>query len=150
MGQNKHLVAALIIAPVLAIIAWIAVDRLAGERPQAAVAGAAYELAAHPMCHHASGRCELSNGNFLVEITSPSPGRLVLAASHALEGVRVAPGSEAGGFLAPRAMEPAGDDGTRWTVAFSDLPTAGTLRVVAAAGGSSYFAEPPLVFTSGE
>ena len=101
MWKNKHVIIALLVAPVLAIIAWFAVDRMVAEEPQAAQAGGAYELVAKPNCRYASGECELVNNEFRLELAL-ADGVMTLTASHALDGVQIATGDAPGAFDTPR------------------------------------------------
>ena len=66
--KNKHLILAMFVAPVLAIIAYFAVDYVVSEKPQAAVEGAAYKLAARSNCRYQSGACTLKNGDIEVHL----------------------------------------------------------------------------------
>ena len=51
-------------APVLGIISYFAVNALVGEDPQAAEAGQSYKLVEKPNCRYASGLCGLKNVDF--------------------------------------------------------------------------------------
>ena len=68
MFKNKHVVIAMLVAPVLAIMAWFAVDYFVGERPHAATPGSAYTLVAKSNCRYASGQCDLENADFKLRI----------------------------------------------------------------------------------
>lgn len=146
MWKNKHVVIALLVAPVLAIIAWFAVDRMVAEEPQAARPGGAYELVAKPNCRYASGSCELVNNDFRLELVL-ADGIMTLSASHALEGVQLAVGDTANGFGAPRVFEAADADSREWVLAFDGVPADGEIRVLASAAGASYYVETSLAFT---
>lgn len=56
------------VAPVLAIIAYFSVDYVVSEKPQAAVQGGSYKLAAKSNCRYQSGNCTLENGDVEVHI----------------------------------------------------------------------------------
>jgi len=56
------------IAPVLAIIAYFSVDHIVSEKPQAALPGSSYKLAAKSNCRYQSGNCTLKNGDIEVQI----------------------------------------------------------------------------------
>lgn len=66
--KNKHLILAMFVAPVLAIIAYFSVDHIVSEKPQAAMQGKAYKLAANSNCRYQSGACTLKNGDIEVHI----------------------------------------------------------------------------------
>lgn len=142
MWKNKHVIIALLVAPVLAIIAWFAVDRMVAEEPQAAVPGGAYELVAKPNCRYASGECELVNNDFQL-VLALSDGVMMLSASHALDSVKLALGDAAGTYGVPQALE---GDGHSWRLAFEGASTDESIRVLASAGGASYYAETSLAF----
>ena len=69
---NKHVVVALLVAPVLAIGAWYAVGLIGAETPQRAVPGQSYPLVAKSNCRYASGQCSLENGDIEFHITPVS------------------------------------------------------------------------------
>ena len=66
---NKHVVVALLVAPVLAIGAWYAVGLIGAEPPQKALPGQSYPLVAKSNCRYASGQCSLENGDIELELT---------------------------------------------------------------------------------
>lgn len=66
--KNKHLILAMFIAPVLAIIAYFSVDYMVSEKPHAALPGGTYQLAANSNCRYQSGACTLKNGDIEVHI----------------------------------------------------------------------------------
>ena len=66
--KNKHMILAMFVAPVLAIIAYFSVDYMVSEKPQAARQGASYKLAAKSNCRYQSGVCTLKNGDIEVHI----------------------------------------------------------------------------------
>lgn len=66
--KNKHMILAMFVAPVLAIIAYFSVDHMVSEKPQAAQQGGTYKLAAKSNCRYQSGNCTLKNGDVEVHI----------------------------------------------------------------------------------
>ena len=71
---NKHVVVALLVAPVLAIGAWYAVGLIGAETPQKAVPGQSYPLVAKSNCRYASGQCSLENGDIQFELVPETSG----------------------------------------------------------------------------
>jgi len=65
---NKHLIIAMIVAPILAVIAYYGVDRVVSETPHKAVKGQSYPLAAKSNCRYKSGECTLKNGDISLTI----------------------------------------------------------------------------------
>lgn len=149
MWKNKHVIIALLVAPILAVIAWFVVDRMVAEEPQAAVEGGAYELVARPNCRYASGACGLVNNDFELELTLVD-GVMQLAASHALDNVQLATAVAGQDFNQPQPFEPADDSGQSWQLRVGLVPASGAMRVLASTGGASYYAESSLAFTASE
>ena len=75
---NRHFVIALIVAPILAVIAWFAVDKLVAPPPVVAQAGQSFELIPRPNCRYESGRCELVNGDVKIKLEPRPDGQLSL------------------------------------------------------------------------
>ena len=152
MFKNKHVVIAMLVAPVLAIMAWFAVDYFVGERPHAAKPGSAYTLIAKSNCRYASGQCDLENADFKLSIrpgmVSASSVALTLSASHELQSAAVGlvDGDDA---QAPAPMTQTDDAGTEWQ---GLLPSPGSdesrIRLAVTANGATWYAEVPVVFIS--
>lgn len=149
MFTNKHVIIAMIVAPILSILAWIAVGAFTGEKAQPAQSGNSYPLVEKSNCRYDSGVCDLENKDFRLSLAlqdGVSGQQLVLRASHPLEGVVLSvaePGSEA----QPAAMLAADGQGLEWRMALDDRPgPEQRIRVVARAAGSSYFAEAGTLF----
>lgn len=155
MLKNKHVIIALIVAPVLAVIAYFAVDRLVGEQAMPAQLGVDYPLLTQSNCRYASGRCVLYNSEFKVLIVSQSiPGqgyRLVLTSEFALNGVKALVTESSNTLMPPRDWQIEDALGKQWalTVGGSDLSEK-VLLLVIDAQGSRYFAETSLAFLNYE
>lgn len=154
MWKNKHIVIALLVAPVLALIAYFAVDYMVAERPHAAVAGADYPLLAKPNCRYASGRCELQNGDVKLALSvTERDGRDVLSLDSALPlaDARVALATTQDDDPAPVRLAPEGRDGRRWHAELTGgLDPEQSLRLVVVAGESRYYAEVTTAFFESE
>ena len=152
MFSNKHVVIAMIVTPILAILAWFAVGQFTGERPHKALVGQSYSLVEKSNCRYASGACDLENEDFKLRITlagSPAGPRLLLSASHSLEGVLFAVG-EPDSESAPTMMRSADDDGREWHLSLGRMPgPRERIRLVARAAGSSWYAEASTLFMEG-
>ena len=72
--KNKHLVVAMLVAPILAILAWYAIDVLVGEKPRPAEEGQSYPLAEKPNCRYGSGACGLKNADFELQLSTRPMG----------------------------------------------------------------------------
>ena len=149
MWKDKHVVIALIVAPILAIIAWFGVDYIVAEKAQPAEPGSMYPLVARSNCRYDSGSCDLVNNDFKVRIrpVDLKDDRTILAvesefvlqqASLAL----VVGGEETAGKGAP-TKTPEGE--TVWIV---NIPVRAEpeaiLRVAVTAQDSVYFIEGPV------
>jgi hypothetical protein len=146
---NKHVIIALIVGPVLAILAWIGVGQIAAEKAAVAVAGQSYPLVENSDCRYASGHCKLDNEDFKLVLTLEQRGidrLLVLKSEHALEAVLLAvaePGSETG----PAAMRATDAQNVEWIMSVAQVPTAQQrIYLVASSGGVQYFGDVATLF----
>jgi len=152
--KNRHVVIAMLVAPLLALGSYFALDFLVGEKPEPAEAGQSYPLAERPNCRYSSGNCGLVNGDFELQLSTreASAGRLALVLSSAfpLDGVMVAlVDASTGEGDAPTPMQAAGSEGTEWTLEIGQPnPERHRLRLVASAAGTLYFGEAATKFTA--
>ena len=150
MFRNKHLIVAMLVAPVLAIMAWFAVDYFVAERPHAAREGAAYTLVAKSNCRYDSGQCDLENGDFKLSIrpTSSTAGSLLLemTSNFPLQSATVGLVND-GLPAAPVSMEATAENALLW-VGRIDLPAGSNseLRIAVTAQGAAWYAEVPTDF----
>lgn len=70
MFKNKHFIVALLVAPILAIIAYFGVDIAVSEKPHAAKKGQSYKLVSKSNCRYTSGLCDMENGEFKIQFRS--------------------------------------------------------------------------------
>lgn len=93
MFKNKHFILALLIAPILSIIAYFGTDMALSEKPHAAKEGETYKLASKSNCRYTSGLCDMENGDFKVKFRSEKLTKdsleLSLNAAYPLEGVKL-------------------------------------------------------------
>jgi len=150
---NKHVVIAMIVAPILAVLAWFAIGAFTGETPQPAVQGEAYPLVAKSNCRYPSGACDMENEDFrlrLVYEQGASGPELVLTSSHPLDGV-VLGLADLDEQTAPAVMRASDGQGMEWRMAIATRPSPEQrFRLVAMAGGSSYFADAATTFLQAE
>lgn len=155
MWKNKHVVVALIVAPILSILAWFAVGQLVGEKPEAAKEGKTYKLVARSNCRYASGSCDLHNAEFKLtlqpDMLAARSVAMSLTSSHPLQGVALGLVEGGGEALAPAPMTGTNEAGTIWQ-GLLPRPASldATIRVVVAAGGATWYAEVPVVFLEKE
>lgn len=151
MFKNKHVVIAMIVAPILSILAWVAVGEFTGEKPQAAEPGNSYALVEKSNCRYESGACDLENRDFKLRLTLQeglTGPEFLLSASHALEGIVLAVGTPE---VQPMPMRPSDGQGLEWRIVIDQVPgPQERIRLVARAAGSSYFAEASTTFLQPE
>ena len=167
MWTDRHVITALLVAPVLAILAWFAVGSLGGEKARPARTGAAYPLLEKSNCRYASGVCDLENTDFKVRLSftgnlsgnlsgelsgdgaGNAGGRLDVYVSHAVDSALLSL-TRAPGDAAPSAMRRADTEGRRWRFALERQPDREQrLRLVLSRRGTAYFAEFSTAFLQG-
>jgi len=152
--KNKHVITAMIVAPILAVLSYYAVDLMVKEQPRAAVEGQAYELVAKSNCRYSSGECDLVNGDFKSTITvqkGAAENSLQLKSVHALDAVTVGFVSEDGGERGPVKLTPSDDTRMIWKANFKEPADASTLlRVVLNANATNYYSETTMGFSNYE
>lgn len=149
MFTNKHIIIALLVTPVLAILAWCAVGTFVGEEPTQAVAGQSYPLVERSNCRYDSGQCDLRNEDLQLHINlghSISGPVLILSSNHSLDAalLGIATDSEGG---EPHNMLRQDGKGMKWTLSLGGVPAPEQrLLVVVNAGGSHWFADTSTAF----
>lgn len=151
MWTNKHVIIAMLVAPVLAIIAWFGVDYLVAEQARPAEPGAMYPLVARSNCRYDSGQCDLANNDLKLSIRpvklESDRTTLSLESDFVLEHVMFAlvVGADEVVGIAAATQTPEGD--TLWVI---DIPAhadpEAVFRVAVTVQRTIYFAEVPAVF----
>ena len=150
MFKNWHVTIAMIVAPILAVLPWFAVDYFVAERPHAAKEGAAYTLIAKSNCRYDSGQCDLENADFKISIRPMS----VTSSSVQLELTSAFPLQSATLGLvnndtpaAPAVRRATTGEAVHWTARI-DRPSgeSSTIRVAVTSDGSTWYAEVPVIF----
>ena len=149
--KNKHMVIAMVMAPVLALVSYYAVNAMVSETPHAAEAGQSYQLAEKPNCRRGGGHCSLKNGDFELELSLEWFGDdrmlLKLGSVHPLDGVLVALVENEAGDKRPVEMRPLGDDGLLWSLDLARPdPERHRLHLVASSSQSLYFGDAAMKF----
>ena len=150
--NNKHLTVAMLMAPILALMAYFGVNFMLGEEPQAAEPGNSYLLVEKPNCRYESGVCGLKNADFELTLNYEWIGvdrmLLKLASEHPLEGVLVALVEFEAEEEHPVEMLPAGPDGLSWSLEMARPdPENQRLHLVASAAGAFYLGDVATRFT---
>ena len=153
--KNKHMLVATLMAPLLGLGTYFAVDLLVSEKPKAAEPGQSYMLVEKPNCRHGSGRCGLKNADFELTLGFDRIAEdrilLKLQSVFPLEGVLLGQMLSEDDETQPIPMRPASPDGLNWDLEISNPdPENQRLRLVASADGSFYLGDAALKFTMTE
>ena len=147
------MIAAMVVAPILAVIAYFAVDYVVKEKPKVAREGQSYPLVAKSNCRYESGECVFINSSFRANLTvekTQNSAILVLNTSHPLEGVQVgfAQAGEDIEKAVPQSMRANNNSGQQWRfpVDFKVDETT-TLAIAMTANGSHYFGQTIMAFS---
>lgn len=151
MFKNKHIIIALLIAPVLSIIAYVGTDMALSEKPHAAKEGQDYKLRSKSNCRYTSGLCDMENGEFKVQFRSEklTSNQLELSLSSAfpLEGIKLSLVDNPENNAQPIDMQSSSNDGKHWHVT---LPAPASeeswLRVAIQADGILYYGDTQTAF----
>jgi len=141
----------MLVAPLLALISYFAIEAFVGETPHAAEEGKSYQLAEKPNCRYNSGSCGLKNGDFelmlIPETIDEDRLLLTLSSEFPLEGVVLGLVTDGAEDSPPIDMRPMDDKGLVWSLDFA-LPDAehSRLRLVASANHSLWFGDAALKF----
>ena len=152
--KNKHVVLAMFVAPVLAIIAYFATDRIVSEKPHQAQQGNSYKLAAKSNCRYKSGQCTLHNGdiqvNVRVEKVSAAAIKLIIQSNMPINNA-LASFADDKSEIQPGTLYPSAEQENTWNAEFKlvDIENT-TLRLVLEISDSLFYAETPAVFVDYE
>jgi hypothetical protein len=148
--KNKHLILAMFVAPTLAIIAYFGVDYVVSEKPQAALPGKSYKLAAKSDCRYQSGSCILENGDIEVHLRAERIDEnrvgLTLSSVTPIQNALISFVTE-GAESEPVLIAKKPDTADAWYVILPlDKPEQSSLRLVLNIAGSMYYAETTAIF----
>ena len=151
MWTNKHVIIALLVAPLLAIIAWFGVDAIVADRAESAKPGEHYPLVARSNCRYESGQCDLVNNDFKLVIrvgeVRPDETTLALESEFLIANARLSISSGDYEVLASVARASPSELPTQWVVTIASSPVPpDILRVAVTVQQSIYFAEVPVIF----
>lgn len=149
--KNKHVITAMIMAPILAIASYYLVDLAVKEVPHKAVAGGAYKLVAKSNCRYSSGKCDLENGDFksTVRVLQNAQQQIIsLRSDNALQMARVGFVSGDGTEYAPIQLTASDAAGKEWQSVINVVTDESTLmRVALSANGAHYYTETNMAFS---
>lgn len=149
MFTNKHIITALLVSPLLAVLAWFAMGALLDEPPREAEPGQAYPLVESSNCRYDSQQCDLYNEDLRLSLSLQSDtGRpiLGLTSSHRLDAVLMAvAASEDDSF--PTSMLREDSEGRHWVLQLQGVPTdAERIHLVVQSRGSQWYADTSTAF----
>lgn len=149
--KNKHLMTAMLVAPVLGLISYFAIDAFVGETPHAAIEGQSYQLVEKPNCRYNSGNCGLKNGDFELlfshEWVAGDRLLLTLTSVFPLDGVVLALVEAGVAENPPQDMRPVDDQGLVWSMEIARPdPELSRIRLVASSSQSLWFGDVALKF----
>ncbi|KJY84198.1 hypothetical protein TW81_05230 [Vibrio galatheae] len=155
MFKNKHFLIALLIAPILSLIAYFGTDLALSEKPHAAKEGETYKLAAKSNCRYTSGLCDMENGEFKVQFRSDkltAKGlELSLKAAYPLEGVKLSIVASPDKTAQPIDMQATDSTGQHWAISLvKPASEESWLRVAIQAEGTLYYGETQTAFVKYE
>ena len=149
--KNKHVIVAMLVAPILALISYFSVDAVVAEKPHAAQVGEHYSLLEKSNCRYNSGVCDLKNGDVELKIkpewVTNQRLRLTISSSKPLQNVIGARVNMLGEEVAPNVMQNADHEGFTWSTEMiapdADLER---LHVAVAINETWYYADAALKF----
>ena len=150
MFKNKHILTAMIVAPLLAIFSYFATDYIVGDLPELAEEGSIYSLIARSNCRYQSGQCTLENGDIEVDLrlTSNEAGQTLLLArsSHPLKGAQAALVNQ-NQDQAPQTLVQTDKDGEYWQLVLNhDDIQAKELRIAMQSNNTMFYASTDTTF----
>lgn len=150
--KNKHVITAMIVAPILAVGSYYAVDLLVKETPSVAQPGQAYPLVAKSNCRFSSGQCDLVNAEFLSSMTIADVGdvpELMITSNNPLQGATAGFVGSDGVEISPALMAPTDNTGLHWSMPLTVPADAGTtVRLALTANDAHYYAETTMGFST--
>ncbi|MBA5764322.1 hypothetical protein H2O73_18340 [Vibrio sp. 404] len=155
MFKNKHIIIALLIAPVLSIIAYVGTDMALSEKPHAAKEGQNYKLLSKSNCRYTSGLCDMENGEFKIKFRSEkltgNQLELSMTSVFPLEAIKLSLVNNPEENGKPIDMQPSSKDGKSWHVTLPAPASAESwLRVVVQADSVLYYGDTQTAFVKYE
>lgn len=141
---------ALLVAPVLAIVAYFAVDYMVTETPHKAKAGGSYALVNKPNCRYASGKCELVNGDMKIRLALVARQQqyvtISISSDIPLQQVLMSSDLEQNALQKPTQAEAQDQAGKQWQITLLHTNPKQQLRLAVVAQESKYFSQVSSAF----
>ncbi len=153
---NKHLLIAMLVAPILAVITWFAVGNVAGPKPIVAESGQSYPLIAKSNCRYESGQCTLINNDFRIDIrpfaeatkSNDSAAWLGIESQFPIDGATVSLLDDKGETFMTAEASAFDAGGTRGILLPPSTQNIETMRVALSSDNVIYYAETQTTFLS--
>jgi len=149
--KNKHVITSMIVAPILAIMSYFAVDYYVAEVPHKAKDGQLYKMLVKSNCRWESGHCDLENGDLELLVTSDTQeygkNHFRLNSNTPLQEVKFALVNEQGAHSEPESMSLLEPGDRLWQSSLVDARSSDYLQFVISASGSVFYAEVSAIFT---
>ncbi len=148
--KNKHVITALIVAPILAFISYFAVDYYVAEVPHKAKSGELYKLLVKPNCRWESGQCDLVNGDLKLTITANKKANsyyhFYLTSQILLDKVQFSLVAQKDGHSSPIPMKRTKKNATAWQSLPIIVVKSDYLQFAITAGDNIFYAQMPAIF----
>ena len=149
--KNKHVITAMMVAPLLAVASYFMVDLVVQEPALEPVAGQAYHLIAKSNCRFSSGHCDLENGTFksTIRVEKHNGTQIFhLRSLNSLQAASVGFVDKNGIEVGPLALTQDKSNQQNWAVIFESPANKNTqLRLALTAGDAYYYAETMMEFS---
>ena len=146
--KNKHVLIAMVVAPILALCSYFLTDYIVGEKPHIAKEDTSYKLRANSGCRWESGKCTLDNGDLEISITGTeiSSRDLELSVTSSIEvsGVKLA--FDKNGNELPMDMLPVDNTFVKWKFIFNASEMSENLNVAVKVNESIFYAQVSTIF----
>ncbi|MGF1698436.1 hypothetical protein L4D20_23005 [Vibrio kyushuensis] len=155
MFKSKHFIVAMLVTPVLSILAYVGTDMALSEKPHAAKKGEAYKLLSKSNCRYTSGLCDMENGEFKIQFRSESVTDeqlyLSLTSKLPLQGIKLSLVDSLEATGDPIAMQSVDETNQKWHISLP-APTSDEnwLRVAAQASDTLYYGDTQTIFVTYE
>jgi hypothetical protein len=149
--KNKHIIASMIIAPILAVISWFAVDHFVKEVPHQLESGNHYKMLVKSNCRWGSGKCDLENNDIKITLTVANNLKnktLNLNSSAELTTVQVGIAKNIEEHSIPQKMLKV--DESNYIINFDTIDSNKILQLVASINGAIFYATIPTIFINKE
>lgn len=152
--RNKHVIIAMFVAPLLAVLSWYVVDDIVAEKPHSARSGQSYPLMAMSNCRYKSGQCTLKNGDIKLTLQASKRDngatRYVMTSTLPVQGAMITL-SRAEESPHPVTMVPVDGEIPGWRADLAPVTADDAiLRLAVNIDDSIYFAETGILFVDYE